>query len=69
MKQFWMVWNPAKAAPTFKHESERNARIEAERLARMCPGEQFFVLEAVEMRCVTDMQRVNLRGKSDDLPF
>ena len=70
--QFWMVWNPAGHSPVFKHETARLARIEAERLARLNPGQRFYVLEAVALRYVDDMIRVDLRpgnDDQDDLPF
>ena len=59
--QFWMVWNPARHAPTKRHPSQASAITEAERLARANPGESFFVLEASALRCVDGMQRVDLR--------
>lgn len=57
---FWMVWNPQRHALTYRHEQKRDAVMEAEKLARMNPGEQFFVLEATELRMVDDMKRVTL---------
>lgn len=42
---FYLVWNPAGRTPQFKHESITAARIEAERLARVYPGLEFYVLE------------------------
>ena len=44
--KFWLVWNPARSAPLMKHPSQESARVEAERLARINPGQQFWVLEA-----------------------
>lgn len=46
MDKFWMVWNIGNRAPTIKHPTEQSARTEAERLAKMNPGQQFAVLEA-----------------------
>lgn len=66
MNQFWMVWNPHGHAPTVKHETEESAICEAERLARANRSQQFFVLEAVALRTVDDMKRINLRGEIDD---
>lgn len=57
---FWMVWNPAGGAPTHQHGSLELAQQEAERLARKQPGRKFYVLEALELRSVDDMQRVIL---------
>ena len=69
MTQFWMVWNPNRKQPTYRHETEAAAVIEAERLARLNPSEDFFVLEAIALRCVDNMQRVNLRDAGDGIPF
>lgn len=47
VKQFWLVWNPEGRAPTYQHDSEESARSEAERLAKLNPGQSFYVLETV----------------------
>lgn len=44
---FFLVWNPERGAPTIKQPSYSVAEAEAKRLARMTPGESFFVLAAV----------------------
>jgi len=46
---FWMVWNPHGHAPTHKHLKLDDANKEAERLARLNPGEAFHILEAKAM--------------------
>lgn len=67
---FWMVWNPQGRAPTVRHLSNNAAIAEAERLARQCPSQQFFVLIATEMRCVDNMKRVRLwEVEYDETPF
>lgn len=45
---FWLVWSEQRSNPTFKHVSERAAREEAERLARMTPGHVFHVLALID---------------------
>jgi hypothetical protein len=57
---FWMVWNPAGRNPTEQHLSQSLATAEAERLARINPGEKFYVLRATHLRQVNDMRRVDL---------
>jgi hypothetical protein len=42
-----MVWNEGNRGPTVKHLTERLARDEAERLARINPGQLFHVLALV----------------------
>lgn len=44
---FFLVWNPSRGAPTVKQDSYAIAENEAKRLARLTPGEPFFVLAAV----------------------
>lgn len=44
---FWLIWNERGSTPTVRHETKASARAEAERLARMNPGQSFHVLELV----------------------
>ncbi len=44
---FWLVWNPKGSNPTYRHGSEKSARDEAARLARLYPGTEFIVLKSV----------------------
>jgi hypothetical protein len=66
-KPFFVVWCPKKSAPIFRHATLALAEHEAERLARLNPGMEFFVLGTVSSRQVTDMVRVRFNGV--DLPF
>lgn len=65
--QFWVVWCENGGTPLVKHDNEESAAREAERLARNNPDHRFYVLEAVALRCVTNMMRVDLRR--DEVPF
>lgn len=47
MAPFWTVWNPARSAPQVRHNSEGEARAEAERLARQQPNDSFYVMQAL----------------------
>lgn len=73
--QFWLVWNPAGRNPVVEHVSPESATREAERLASLNPGAQFFVLQAVELRrtSITPMERITLPPRppqaDDDIPF
>lgn len=67
MQKFWMVWNYDGNQPRVKHETEASAIAEAERLARIVPGQRFVVLEAIELRQVSDMLRVSLRRPDDEI--
>ncbi len=46
-QSFWLIWNERGHAPTVRHETKAGAKAEAERLARMNPGQQFHVMELV----------------------
>lgn len=65
-RKFWVVWNPHRNAPTFKHFSSLEAVNEAERLARVNPAEKFYVLEVISMREVNNMRRVEFKM---EVPF
>lgn len=44
---FWMVWNASsKGRSTFKHPSHAEACKEAERLAKLNPNDEFYVLRS-----------------------
>lgn len=67
-KAFWLVWNPQRTAPTYRHQSSLEATAEAERLARTNPGETFVVLESVCARCVDYMAKIDM-SPDCDIPF
>ena len=70
MNQFWLVYNPLRNMPRRQHTHEGSAIREAERLARLHPGETFIVLEATHARRVCDMQTIDLRPNStQETPF
>lgn len=53
MKPFYIVWNPANDRPPMvRHTYRADAIREAERLARLCPGDEFIMLRAVSRTCV-----------------
>lgn len=65
---FWFVWNPDGRSPSYKHPSEAAAVGEAERLARLHPGNTFVVLESICARRVDNMLCIDMRSNSD-IPF
>lgn len=60
MTEFWLVWNPRGGAPTHQHPTLHQARAEAERLARMNPGQDFFVLATVGRAKKVDVEWMEL---------
>jgi hypothetical protein len=52
-RTFWMVLG--NVAPTFRHNTELQARAEAARLARTNPGQAFTVLESIATVVKSDM--------------
>lgn len=65
MQHFWMVWNPHGHAPTMKHQDERSAQYEAERLARANRGQTFFVLCAYASVTSNDV----VWDRAESIPF
>lgn len=73
MDAFWLIWNPRGRDPNYRHASEDSARLEAERLARACPGDVFVVLKAeyavrVKRPDPPPVERVPL-SQIDEIPF
>ena len=67
-KQFWMVWCVNGRAPQQKHLHQSTAIIEAERLATKHPGDVFAVLEAIAIRQVDAMRRIDFH-KDESVDF
>lgn len=70
-QRFWMVKG---AGPTqYPHDSRASAEYEADRLARLNPGQCFYVLEAVTAHVRVDVQRIVLTEAEsiddEDRPF
>lgn len=59
--EFWMVWHEGGSPPSFKHETLASAKLEAERLARQCPGKSFCVLQCVGTCIKSDIQWLDAR--------
>lgn len=66
---FWMVWHEDGNQPRYRHYSKRSAIDEAERLAKLSPGEVFFVLKATAGVIAKEPDVERLKFKPDDLPF
>lgn len=73
---FWMVYGDGQRAPTYKHDSEASAEVEARRLARLLPGTSFYVLETVARAIKPDVHftRIERRERGglsadDEIPF
>lgn len=61
MNKFWMVWNPVGRAPVYRHESRASAEREAERLAKLNPTNEFYILEALGfLRKRPEVEKVTL---------
>ena len=67
LKTFWIVVaDRVELKATYRHESLDLARLEAERLARLNTGVQFYVFALVGAAVIVDP--VQWRS-ADDLPF
>lgn len=74
--EFFMVWNPQGRSPTHRHDEFELAEREAKRLAELCPGQEFFILQAVavaQKREPVDVQPLGegraYRAAKDSIPF
>ncbi|MBU9317246.1 hypothetical protein L0Z13_11755 [Burkholderia multivorans] len=68
LEAFFIIWCPTGPhSPKHRHRSRNAAVIEAERLARVHPGNEFYVMQADTMRTVNDMKRVDF--EAPDIPF
>jgi hypothetical protein len=65
--KFWWVWREHGGIPTVRHASRGQAEHEAQRLARQCPGESFFILEAISVTRKVDVETITLRDEG--MPF
>lgn len=76
-KGFWLVWNPQRGSPTYRHETHASAVAEAHRLASKSPGESFYVLGCVGRAIKQDVRYDEITSlieqpqliDEDDLPF
>lgn len=67
---FWLVWSPNGArSPTVKHRTEAEAEREAERLADLNPGREFYVVQPTYH--VVSQRRLTTRYATGDdgVPF
>lgn len=64
---FWLVWSPQGQPPRYRHRTRSLAEDEALRLARECPGKEFYVLCPVTLVTRADV-RIE-RFATDDIPF
>ncbi len=69
VKRFWMV--KGMGEPHASHDSEELATAEAMRLARINPGQYFYIMESIKVVKKTEVTIVDLRnGNADkDIPF
>lgn len=67
--QFWVVWHDGGSPPTFRHHSKQSALTEAERLAKTCAGEVFFVLKATAGVRAKEPDLERIVFEADPIPF
>lgn len=67
---FWLVWSPkGERPPKYRHFTVGAATTEAERLARLHPGQTFVVLQSVAARTVDNMVRTVYGPNDSEIPF
>jgi len=62
---FYMVWAPTGGTPVVQHATYEIAVGEAERLARLRPGQEFIVLKSMAARKMDNMERISYRGSPE----
>ncbi|WP_306049282.1 hypothetical protein [Oceaniradius stylonematis] len=70
--RFWMVWSPQGRMPTRRHYCRDDADREAQRLARLNPMQEFFVLKAMGGFACDEPSVRTIRLKTDpdfNIPF
>ncbi len=65
MEKFWMCLVEGSSTSSYKHSSERSAKIEAERLSRQL-DKKVFILEATNY---VEVQKPVVWKKTQELPF
>jgi hypothetical protein len=68
---FYLVWNPVGFPPRYKHTTQASAEIEAQRLAELDQGNEYFVLAPISAtKRVSFMRRTfDLSSVAEDIPF
>lgn len=64
---FYLVWCEGTHSVTKKHSSQHEAHKEARRLANARPGENFYVVQAIERFRKTDIEHE--RFDTSEVPF
>lgn len=66
----WFVWNANGKIPKFVHQDSESAKKEAERLAKLNPGEEFHILHSVAFCVKQEVKWETLPNVSmGELPF
>lgn len=66
---FWMVWCEDGGSPRVRHCNKQLAVAEAERLAKLNPGQVFFVLKATAGVCAKEPELRRVKFEYDPIPF
>lgn len=75
---FFTVWRPSGGAPVKQHDTRGNAEHEAERVARLYPGRDVFVMAPVSRVKAARVEREEFArvhapdcmcGQCDEVPF
>ena len=67
--QFWMVWHEEGGSPRYRHHNKQAAFEEATRLAKLTPGECFFVLKATAGVIACEPEIARVKFTVDPIPF
>ena len=67
--KFWMVWRANSPTTRYRHSTKSEAEQEAERPAKLNPGERFFVLKSVVGMVAEAPKVTRLKLTNDEIPF
>ena len=67
--EFWMVWRENGYQPSHRHKTKSSALNEATRLAKLNPGDVFFVLKATAGVVTDDPDIKRVKFIPDEIPF
>lgn len=66
-ERFWMV--VGNGPPVHRHDTFESAKAEAERLARLNPGQEFAVMASIAVCKKTDVTWEEMWDHTNEVPF
>ena len=67
--KFWMVWREGTPITRHQHQFKADAVAEAQRIARLCPGETVYVLKSTAAFTAERAPITSHKLVQDEIPF